>query len=70
MTDNIFVEAPIQLIKFDGPKFIVNEEAINIIKSITDEIIVVSIVGKARTGKSFLMNSLLDIKQKIKGVIY
>jgi GTPase Era involved in 16S rRNA processing len=30
------------------------------IKSIDEEIIVVSIVGKARTGKSYLMNLLLE----------
>jgi hypothetical protein len=52
---------PIQLIKFKGSTFELNEEAMNILKSNNDEIIVVSIVGKARTGKSFLMNSLLDL---------
>jgi len=30
------------------------------ISSIEEDIIVVSIVGKARTGKSYLMNLLLD----------
>jgi hypothetical protein len=55
-----YKEEPIQLIEFQGSKFKLNPEALNIITSIETEIIVVSIVGKARTGKSYLMNLLLD----------
>jgi hypothetical protein len=38
----------------------------NMIRSIEDEIIVVSVVGKARSGKSYLMNLLLDAVGKDK----
>jgi predicted GTPase len=50
----------LQLIDFEGQNFKLNQEALKMLKSIDDEIIVVSIVGKARTGKSYLMNLLLD----------
>ena len=51
--------------------FKLNPDALNIIRSIDDEVIVVSVVGKARTGKSYLMNLLLDnIGKTYKGVIY
>lgn len=69
MSDETFYEyfeKPVQLIKFDGPRFVLNEEAMRLIKSIKDEVAIVSIVGKARTGKSFLMNSLLDLNGKSK----
>lgn len=55
-----YKEAPIPLIEFVGQTFKLNEEAINMLKSIEDDVIVVSVVGKARTGKSYLMNLLLD----------
>ena len=53
-------ESPINLIEFSKKKFILKEEALNILRNIKEELIVVSIVGKARTGKSFLMNLLLN----------
>lgn len=55
-----FKEQSVQLIEFKGDKFEINEEALEIIRGIEDEIIVVSVVGKARTGKSYLLNLLLD----------
>ena len=55
-----YKDAPIQLIDF-SKGFKINPEAINFLNSITDEIIIVSVVGKARTGKSYLMNLLLDL---------
>ena len=55
-----YKDEPLQLINFEGSKFVLNEEAMNIIKSINDEVIIVAVVGKARTGKSYLMNLLLD----------
>ena len=55
-----YKEAPLQLIDFINGNFCLNEEALNMIRSIEEEIIIVSIVGKARTGKSYLMNLLLD----------
>ena len=60
MPEDDYKEAPIQLIEFEGQTFKVNEEAIKLLKLIEEDIIVVSIVGKARTGKSYLMNLLLD----------
>lgn len=68
-TDNC-VNKAIQLIKFDGPNFVLNDEAMEFLKSIKEEIIVISIVGKARTGKSFLMNTLLDLNGKSDGVSF
>jgi polynucleotide 5'-kinase involved in rRNA processing len=56
----VYKEEPLQLIEFQGSKFKLNPEALKIISSIESEIVVVSIVGKARTGKSYLMNLLLD----------
>jgi polynucleotide 5'-kinase involved in rRNA processing len=53
-------EIPYNLIEFQGKNFVINEKALNIIKSIEEDIIVVSIVGRARTGKSYLMNMLLN----------
>jgi hypothetical protein len=55
-----YIEEPLQLIEFQGSKFKLNPEALKIISSIENDIVIVSIVGKARTGKSYLMNLLLD----------
>lgn len=63
-----FREEPIQLIEFKGNNFKLNPEALDMLEAIREEIIVVSVVGKARTGKSYLMNLLLDIAGKGKGV--
>ena len=53
-------EGAINLIEFQKKNFILNEEALEILRNIKEEIVVVSIVGKARTGKSYLMNLLLN----------
>ena len=53
-------EGPIKLIDFSHNDFILNENALNILNSIKEDLIIVSIVGKARTGKSYLMNLLLN----------
>lgn len=58
--NNIYEEKPIQLLEFQGSSFKINNEALEFIRSIEEEIIVVSTVGKSRTGKSFLLNLLLD----------
>lgn len=63
-----FQNTPMQLINFEKQNFIVNPKAIEMLKSIKEEIIVVSVVGKARTGKSFLMNTLLELNGKSEGV--
>lgn len=69
LPENYHTEAPLNLIEFQGNKFVLNDKALNFIKSIEEEIIVVSIVGKARTGKSYLMNLLLNTTNN-KGVTY
>ena len=56
-------EGPINLIEFNRNNFVLNEKALNILKSIEEDLIIVSIVGKARTGKSYLMNLLLNNNQ-------
>lgn len=53
-------EGPINLIEFHKKNFSLNEEALKILRNIKEDIIIVSIVGKARTGKSYLMNLLLN----------
>ena len=53
-------EGPINLIEFHRNDFVLNEKALNILNSIKEDLIIVSIVGKARTGKSYLMNLLLN----------
>ena len=57
--NQIIANTPIQLIDFSRG-FQINKQALDFLKSIKDEIIIVSVVGKARTGKSYLMNLLLD----------
>lgn len=67
-TNSVNFEAPIKLIDFEGSKFIINPMAIDFLKTITEDLVIVSVVGKARTGKSYLMNLLLDLVGKSKGV--
>ena len=56
-------EGPINLVEFRRDKIIINEEAIKILKEIKNNIIIVSIFGKERTGKSYLMNLLLNSRE-------
>lgn len=63
-----FTETPLQLIDFKDGLFELNSTAMSLLKEITDDIIIVSIVGKARTGKSYLMNLLLENTGKERGV--
>ena len=58
-----YTNKPIQLIDF-SKGFKVNTKALELLNSIKEDIIVVSVVGKARTGKSYLMNLLLDLVGK------
>ena len=58
-TNQTITNNPIQLIDFSRG-FQINKQALDFLKSIKEEIIIVSVVGKARTGKSYLMNLLLD----------
>lgn len=63
-----FTEQPIKLIDFVEGKFELNSNALSLLKDIKEDLIIVSIVGKARTGKSYLMNLLLDNIGKSRGV--
>ena len=54
-TSPIVTNSPIQLIDFSRG-FQINPQALQFLRSIKEEIIIVSVVGKARTGKSYLMN--------------
>lgn len=58
-----YSDEPIQLIDF-SKGFKINPKAMELLNSIKEDIIVVSVVGKARTGKSYLMNLLLDLVGK------
>ena len=53
-------EHAINLIEIKRDKLILNEEALKIIKDIKENIIIVSMFGKERSGKSYLMNLLLN----------
>ena len=64
--NQIITNAPIKLIDF-SQGFQINPQALNFLRSIKEEIIIVSVVGKARTGKSYLMNLLLDLVGKNNG---
>ncbi|KAG9468409.1 hypothetical protein GDO78_022794, partial [Eleutherodactylus coqui] len=69
---------PVCLIENDGSNLVVNEEAKKFLAGISEPVIVVAIVGKYRTGKSFLMNRLAgsnsgfplgsSIQSKTKGI--
>ena len=56
-------EGPINLVEFRRDKITINEEAIKILKEIKNNIIIVSIFGKEHTGKSYLMNLLLNSRE-------
>ena len=64
--NQIITNSPIKLIDFSHG-FQINPQALNFLRSIKEEIIIVSVVGKARTGKSYLMNLLLDLIGKNNG---
>ena len=64
--NQLIANAPIKLIDFSRG-FQLNPHALNFLRSIKEEIIIVSVVGKARTGKSYLMNLLLDLIGKNNG---
>ena len=60
IVENNKIEGPIHLIEFNRKNFSLNEKALDILRNIKEDLIIVSIVGKARTGKSYLMNLLLN----------
>ncbi|OCT73239.1 hypothetical protein XELAEV_18036219mg [Xenopus laevis] len=63
MSSKIHMKDPMCLIENrNGNEFVINAEAEEILSQITDPVVVVVIVGKYRTGKSYLMNKLAGSK--------
>ena len=52
--------APIQLISQENEKFRINNQALDILKSLNGSIAICSVVGPYRTGKSYILNLLLN----------
>lgn len=59
-------EGPLNLMEFRRDKIILNEEAIKMLKEVKENIIIVVIFGKEHTGKSFLLNLLLNSRENLK----
>ena len=53
-------DKPIRLIEFQEKGLVLNPEAMALLRSIEEQIIIVSVVGKEKTGKSYLLNLLLN----------
>ncbi|XP_075462600.1 guanylate-binding protein 3-like isoform X2 [Ascaphus truei] len=59
MAPEIAMPLPVCLIENrDGQELVINKDAAQILSDITQPVVVVAIVGKYRTGKSYLMNKL------------
>ena len=56
----------LNLIELRRDKLVLNEEAIQTLKDIKEDLIIVFIFGKKGTGKSFLMNLLINVNEKKK----
>ena len=56
--------SPLNLIEFRRDKLVLNEEALHVIKNIKEDLIIVFIFGKEKTGKSFLIDLLINSKNK------
>ena len=56
----------LNLIELRRDKLVLNEEAIQTLKEIKEDLIIVFIFGKKGTGKSFLMNLLINVNEKKK----
>ena len=54
----------LNLIEFRRDKLVLNEEALHVIKNIKEDLIIVFIFGKEKTGKSFLIDLLINSKNK------
>ncbi|XP_072889432.1 guanylate-binding protein 1-like isoform X1 [Hemitrygon akajei] len=52
------MEKPLQLVCNNDGKLQLNPEALKVLQSIEDPMVIVAVVGPARTGKSYLMNCL------------
>ncbi|MEE6516067.1 hypothetical protein FKM82_025272 [Ascaphus truei] len=59
MAPEIAMPLPVCLIENqEGKDLVINKDAVQILSDITQPVVVVAIVGKYRTGKSYLMNKL------------
>ncbi|XP_027694028.1 guanylate-binding protein 1-like [Vombatus ursinus] len=58
MDSGLLMPAPVCLIENSNGQFRVNQEALKVLTTITQPVVVVAIVGLYRTGKSYLMNKL------------
>uniref|UniRef100_A0A8C5R8N9 GB1/RHD3-type G domain-containing protein n=1 Tax=Leptobrachium leishanense TaxID=445787 RepID=A0A8C5R8N9_9ANUR len=64
MSRKALMSEPVCLIENDETnKLSINKEALQILTRITEPLVVVAIVGKYRTGKSYLMNNLAGCKK-------
>ena len=66
ISPKIIEPSALNLIELRRDKLILNEEAIETLKGIKDELIIVFIFGKEGTGKSFLMNLLVNANERNK----
>ncbi|XP_072889442.1 guanylate-binding protein 3-like [Hemitrygon akajei] len=57
------MEKPLQLVCNEDGKLQLNPEALKVLQSFEDPMVVVAVVGAARTGKSYLMNCLAGDKK-------
>lgn len=59
-----FREEPLPLVRLDGTRLHVNEDALQIVKDIKGPVAVISVCGLPKTGKSYLMNKMLLNKKQ------
>lgn len=60
-----FIEKPLNLLSFDSlGHAILNKKAIDFIESIPKPISILSIAGPYRTGKSYLLNSIISGEER------
>ena len=69
ISPKIIEPTALNLIEMRRDNLILNEEALETLKGIKDDLIIVFIFGKEGTGKSFLMNLLVNANEKNKKMI-
>lgn len=64
------ITKPAQLLSYENGNYILDKEILDLIRSIDEELIIVIMTGKCKSGKSFLMNLLINSTNQHKdGVI-